>query len=172
MSIQSTINQGLSLAGLLLSQSPMAAYRSTQAAEKAKTAYQNEQLRKSETVSDTALDVATGLWEKSETGTAADVAEDLFVSSLETEVSTAKDLFKADPTKETGEMVINKETALREQKEAMASRKADEAEKKAKDALDAEQKRLARSRILEGVYTTDPTYDPVEKIRQGGKKNG
>lgn len=172
MSIQSTINQGLSLAGLLISQSPAAEARKAVAAEKGKTDYYNEQLRKSEAVSDTALNVATKLWEKSETGTAADVAEDLFVSSLESEVSTAKDLFKADPTKETGEMVINKETALREHKETMATAKAEEAEKKAQDALKAEQARLARSRILEGVYTTDPTYDPIEKIRQGGKKNG
>jgi hypothetical protein len=172
MSIQSTINQGLSLAGLLISQSPAAEARKAAAAEKGKADYLNKQLRKSAEVSNTALDVATDLWDKSATGTAADVAEDLFVSSLESELDTTKELFKADPTKETGQMVINKETALREHKEEMSTRKAEEAERKAQDALKAEQKRLARSRILEGVYTTDPTYDPVEKIRQGGKKNG
>lgn len=172
MSIQSTINQGLSLAGLLISQSPAAEARKAVAAEKGKADYLNKQVRKAEETSDTALETALNVWEKDATGTAADVVEDLYMSSLESEISAAKDLFKAAPTQETGEMVTNKETALRDYKEEIAERKADEAAAKAQNALKAEQKRLARSRILEGVYTTDPTYDPIEKIRQGGKKNG
>lgn len=197
MNIQSNINQTLSIAGMLMSQTPIASTAKEKELEKMRTKQAYQRYGK-------ALDTAEKALPESRTPTEAEYKVYEFAEGVATEA--AEELFKQDPTPETAkqlklsyegmeeyqkakdeEMKAQKEKEqqekdrvkeekqkakeqakekAREEKEKRKEEKQEKMAQKARDAQKAEQTRLARSAILEGVY--HPLTDMPE--RQAGHK--
>jgi hypothetical protein len=141
MNIQANINQTLSVAGMLMSQTPMAAATKEKALEKMKTKQTHQRYEKATAV---ATEAAELLGEKA---TEADYKIYEMAEGAATEA--AEELFKQDPTPETARQL----KASYEGREAYYESKDEEMAKKAQKTQQAEQNRLARSAILEGVYS-------------------
>lgn len=137
MSIQSNINQITSLAGMLMSQTPMAAAAREKEVEKQRLKGLQKNVGKAEAASEEVLkeyDNATGSYEQ-------EAADELYVSSLEKEVSAQEELFYADPTVEGARSIVKGKAALAGYKEGLQ----DINKKKAEKALQDEQTRIADS---------------------------
>lgn len=161
MSIQSNINQITSLAGMLMSQTPMAAAAKENAIEQQRIKGLQKNVGKAEAASEEVLkeyDNADGSYEQ-------EAADELYASSLEKEVSAKEELFYADPTVEGARSIVRGKAALAGYKEGLE----DIAKEEAAKALRKEQERIAasnaRTKILEGT----PSAYLLEKNKGGNK---
>lgn len=178
MSIQSNINQGISLMSLLVSQTPLAEEA------RAKTAADVAENKAKEKVAEEAKEKEVrfkALEEHAKSGISADktaAGEDAELEVYGDFAKLAKERYLANPTEETYADYMTYGTGYREAAESLATKrvkaaeslstKRAEAEDKAKMAAEEEARRLAISRsITEGVYSTDPAFDPRYT---GGKK--
>ena len=137
MNIQSNINQITSLAGMLMSQTPMAAAAKEKAIEQQRIKGLQKNVGKAEAATEEVLkeyDGAQGSYEQ-------EAADELFASSLEKEVSAKEELFYADPTVEGARSIVRGKAALAGYKEGLE----DIAKEEAAMALKKEQKRRADS---------------------------
>lgn len=167
MSIQSNINQGISLMSLLISQTPLAEEA------RAKTATEVAESKAEEKIAAEAAEKEArfkALEKHALEGIPADktaAGKDAELEVYGDVVALAKERYLANPTAETYGDYMAHSTGYREAKESLSTKRA-EAEKTAMEAGKEEARRLAISRsITEGIYSTDPAFDPRYT---GGKK--
>ena len=158
MSIQSNVNQGISLVSLLASQTPMAAAQR----EKAVHSQQIKTLRENVSRAEEANYQALALAENAETEfkgnkEAEEAAYEVYGDTLKAELEARERLFREDPTAEdVRQLVLTRgaisgyETGLAEARETADQKrgiksKTAEATKKARENLAAEQERIAAS---------------------------
>lgn len=162
MSIQSNINQGLSLMSLLFSQTPGAAAKregviqsvaESKAQEKIATEASEQEQRYSALQKHAKEGIAKA------TTKAEEAAEDDLYKEL---VEVSKQRYLANPSKATYEDYMTDVQGYAESKQSKQA----EAEKKAKEALDAEQTRIFRSKFLEGIYSSNN----VREVKKYGKE--
>lgn len=155
MSIQSNINQTISLLGLLASQSPLAEKQKVKAREAEERKKTQEQINKYEQMAE----------QGKEPETPAEAEAQLSIARVGEEAYSRA--FAQTPTEKTYQGMLGQKRDVAE----LSQTKADLQKKKAEDALRAEQARLNEDRIrhsiLEGVYSTDKAYDPRFQ-KQGG----
>lgn len=152
MNIQQNINQTLSIAGMLMSQTPMAATAKEKELEKMRTKQAHQRYNKATAVAEQAIP-------ESREPTEAEYRVYEMAEGAATEA--AEELFKQDPTPETAEQLKLSYEGM----EAYQESKEAEMEQKAQKAQKREQNRLARSAILEGVY--HPLTDiPARQVGQ------
>ena len=166
MSIQSNINQGLSLASLLISQSPMAEKAREKARQEQAISSTETRLAKAEEQENVALDTYLV---KTEDPTVSDAAlvegeeYKAYEEAGERVLSIQEELMEMDPSPKR-----HKDILARRKENIGARERTKEAREKAQEKLREEQDRLAFSRrVMEGIYSTDPTFDPRYT---GGKK--
>lgn len=167
MSIQSNINQGISLMSLLISQTPLAEKA------RAKTAANVAESKAKEKIAAEAAEKEArfkSLEEHALKGIPADktaAGQDAELDVYKDVVALAKERYLANPTEETYGDYMAHSVGYREAKESLATKRA-KAERTAREAGAEEARRLAISRsITEGIYSTDPAFDPRYT---GGKK--
>lgn len=153
MSIQSTINQGLSLAGLLVSQSPLAAIT------KEKREFRNLQknLETAENVTETAQITVEDI-EKLPTENERREAESSYSTALEREADIQEEIYRRSPTQERLQGIIKTRSARTE---------FDEAVRKARERLEQENERLETSNAVTAPF--NPTLDTIVR---GGQFDG
>lgn len=155
MNIQSNINQGLSLMSLLISQSPMAEQQRIRAREAEERKKTQRQIEKYEEMSE----------QGREPETPVEAEAQLSIARVGDEAYSRA--FEQTPSEKTYQDMLRQKRDIAE----LSQTKADLQKKKAEDALRVEQTRLnedkIRRSILEGVYSTDPAFDPRYT---GGKK--
>ena len=157
MSIQSTINQGLSLMGLLVSQTPMAEASRTRAREEAELSESKRRLAKAEEVTGTVQEMVEEI-EKLPTENERRIAEEEYSSALERETEAQMDIFQREPTREGIRSIIRSRSARME---------FDEAAREAREALERERERQEISNAVTAPF--NPTLDTIVK---GGKFDG
>lgn len=148
MNIQSNINQTLSIAGLLLAQIPKAATQKEKALESMRTKEAYKRYNKALVAEEEAAEQIP----KGDDEAAFKVYE----TAAETAVEQAETLFAQDPNPETAKQLRLSYEGLGEYKQSAE----EAAREKARKAVIAEQNRLARARVLEGVYS------PLTDIRK------
>lgn len=168
MNIQSNINQVLSIAGLLAGQTPMAENQRAKYMEKQKVKEAYKDLDKSTKMSEEGSNIIefavarkanerkekTGKeptldqkiqWAKGEAMGQGFIAEKY--------QQAAEKVFEADPSEENYERFVRESTGPDEVKKEADKYISGLEEEKAQIAQEQEQRRLARSAILEGIYT-------------------
>lgn len=158
MSIQSTINQGLSLAGFLAGQSPqLKAFAETKKANKAIAAYEKQEAKIGPAGS------------KTEAAAQAELAARA-VGAYETK-------FENNPTAEAAQELAEQKEIAGQWEEVV--KEWDEPNKFQRDAaakaLADRQREIAfTNRVIEGIYSADPAFDPrtAAKEAKEAKQNG
>lgn len=172
MSIQQSINQGLSLAGLLFSQTPYAATKKEERVSAAREAAEKEKYQKQYQQYE---EYARREGVAKEPETEGELAGQLVLSRMGEQA--ARRLFELDPTQESITRFEREAAGLTElerlrgtlpatqiEANAQRRRKADEA---ARASQQAEQERLARSRQFAEMVTAGVT--PSYGRREGGR---
>lgn len=157
MSIQSTINQGLSLAGLLLSQTPMAEASRVKAREAAELSESKRRLTKAEEVTGTVQEMVEEI-EKLPTENERRIAEEEYSAALGRETEAQRDIFQREPTREGIRSIIRSRSAREEFEQAARD---------AREALERENERLETSNAI-----TTPFNPTLDTIIRGGKFDG
>ena len=174
MSIQSNVNQGLSLLSLLASQTPLAEAGRAQAVEKAKIRAAEKNVKLAGKAEAEALDKYTEAVEKVGARTdltdvekeAMDLPEgQIWKETMAAETQAHERLTQLNPTEKNVAGLVNRRRAETEQAEI---------DRAAQDALRKEHERLARSREITKKITEGITYSPasekyIEK-RLGGSR--
>lgn len=142
MNIQANINQTLSIAGMLMSQTPWAATTKEKELDKMKTKQAHQRYDKALAAEDEALKLI-------EQKKATEHDYQVYELAATTAVSEAEALFRQDPNPQTAKELKLSYEGLKEYQGA----KDDEMAQKAEKRQQAEQNRLARSSILEGIYS-------------------
>lgn len=159
MNIQSNINQVLSIAGFLAGQTPMAANQRAKYMDKQKVKEAYKDLDKYEDLAAEGRDIELTVEEKAP-GASLERKKQLAEAEATAQgfiaakgKSAAQKVFEADPTEKNYERFAREATGpaeVKRQKETYISGLEEEAARKAQED---EQRRLARSKILEGIYT-------------------
>lgn len=152
LTIQSNINQGLSLLSLVASQTPLAATQREKAAHKAAV-----KLKEQEVVA--AYDEITP------GSTEEEVFAEAYGEALGKETAAKKQLFEKEPTTARAKEYITARTTekdYREAEEEYAAEKAEKASaraaKRAENALKEEQKRIAQSNRIAAILEGTPAH--------------
>lgn len=153
MSIQSTINQGLSLAGLLVSQSPLAEMTK----ENLELRGLQRNLKTAEDVTETAQITVEDI-EKLPTEKERREAEASYSTALEREADIQEEIYRRQPTRERLEGIIRTRSARSN---------FDEAAREAREALERERERQEISNAVTAPF--NPTLDTIVR---GGKFDG
>lgn len=151
MSIQSTINQGISLTGLLLTQTPWAEAHKIKVREAAETRRLGRELQGAQAVTESTLTSVEDL-EKLPTEKERETAVSMYSRALHEEGRLEEELFRREPTQERLSEVIRTQSATEEFDEAIA-----DYERDAKEALEREQRRQEISREI--LRPFDPNKD-------------
>lgn len=163
MNIQSNINQMVSLAGLLVSQTPMAAAAKEKAVEQQKLKGLQKNIGKAEAATEEVLkeyDDAKGSYEQA-------AAEELFTSSFEKEATAQEELFYANPTAEGARSVVRYKAALAGHKDRLE----DIAKEEASMALQKEQERIANSnQIVKSLDISNIDERALPRLERAYKK--
>lgn len=159
MNIQSNINQTLSIMGLLAGQTPMAENQRAKYMEKQKVKDAYKDLDKYHQLADEGREIGftveakapgASLERKKQLAEAEATAQGFIAEKGK---SAAQAVFEADPTEENYERFVRESTGPDEVKKEADKYIAGLEEQKAQIAQEKEQRRLARSAILEGIYT-------------------
>lgn len=154
MSIQSTINQGISLAGLLMSQSPMAEKARVRARDEAETERLRGNVGKASAATEEILtELTTERKNVPETEIAA--TEDLYLESLEREAAAEESLFYHSPTTAGARQLVLSRSAIADQRQATTDDRDARAREAAEKARAREQARMDETRRF-----TDVVIDP------------
>lgn len=173
MSIQANINQTMSLAGLLFSQTPIAeegkiAAQHKREVKEAKRGVnlagqvETEALEKYEEVADE-IGKKEGLTEAQKDASLMETAEyQIWKETMSAETKAHSRLAELEPTEANISGMVNRRRAELEQAEI---------EQKAKDALAAEQKRIANSNKLTDMYDLSKLHEgPRARVDRAIKK--
>lgn len=149
MSIQSTVNQGISLLGFMIGQTPMAAAQREKAVEAERTRKVKQDLARAGESTEASLSSLETVLDTSKSEGEKRTAEDLFSEQLKREIDIQTELFEREPTVERAQSLIHARTASRDYDETLAEDRQENptarATREAQSALAAEQNRLAAS---------------------------
>lgn len=141
MSIQSNINQGLSLAGLLFSQTPVAEAarekKRIEAQHKTNIKLAKEKRNLAGAAENEALEVYTSAIESGRADVSAE--EQTWKETMAAETAAHEQLVALDPTAENVRGLVSRRKAERDQEEI---------DRKAQEDLEKEQRRLAESNAI------------------------